>query len=640
MKSNCINLIKALLDHGGSMTARHLASLLDVTERSVKNYVAEINSYESGLIASSRKGYSIDRPRAKAMLASNENPSPQTSRERVNYIITKLITNDTSGNKNVDLYQLVDELFISFESVKKDMAKVKKKLLEYDLVILSKDSRISISGEELDKRKLLSLILYEEFKNNIMSVSVIEREFPGYDLELLKSIIKTQCEKYHYFINEYALLSLVLDVVIGMDRMKKMRTFGSSRKEGKSFGIREQELSQEIALRIEQNFHISYSQHEFEELTIILISHLMKSDFAALNIDNIRDVVGSECVKIVDDIRDLLKNTFFIDTNNKDFLVKFTLHIKNLLVRLENGYTTKNPLLEHIKSSCPMIFELAVVVADRIKKITDYEITEGEIAYIALHIGSNLETQKPMRNIVSCIIYFPQYYDFSTKLNEKIKDIFGERLEIKTAVTSIEELIAAPKGDFVVSTLPVSDVASNCVMITPFLNEKDIENIGNKLAEIELRKKKARLKKNLMQISNPKFFYKNTDLKGKYAAIRFMVDIMEREGYVKPTFFGEVLKRENQASTAFGHISVPHSLKMDANKTGMFVLLNEKKPVQWDDNSVSIILLLAINADERELFYYVYDNLIVLLLEKTNAAKVTACNTYIEFIEAIVECFQ
>lgn len=641
MKRKFIELIKIMLENDDWMTASYLASRLNVSKRSIKNYVAEINYHENELITSSRKGYSIDLSRAKKVLDNSNIKLPQTSKERVNYIITRIIINDARRDKKTDLYELEKEIFVSYETIKKDMVKVKNRLREFDLFISSTNSYIMLEGKELDKRKLLSLILYEEFSNNVMSLEIIRRQFPDYDLELLQSIIREECKKFHYFVNEYALLNLVLDIIIGMDRIKNQRTFGSSRNEGKHFGIREQELAENIAAEIERHFNISYNSIELEELTIILLSHLVKVDFATLNSDNIQNIVGKECVKIVEEIRDLLKKTYYIDTNNKDFIVKFTLHIKNLLVRLENGYTTKNPLLDHIKNTCPLIFECAVEVADKLKKVTKYDIKEDEIAYIALHIGGNLEAQKSKRKIVSCIILFPQYYDFSNKMIEKLKERYGERLEITTVITSIDEMKGVRKADLVISTIPVFEtMPTEWVMITPFLSDKDFENIEDKIQKINLKKKKVRLKKHLKQISNPKFFYKNIDFENKQEAIRFMTDIMEKEGYVQESFYDEIFYRENQASTAFGHIAVPHSIKMNANKTGMFVLLNEKKPLEWDNHSINIVLLFAINKDERAIFYDVYDNLIVLLLEKINAAKVTSCNTYIEFIEAVMNCFQ
>lgn len=641
MKSKCTELIKIMLEHDKFMTAGQLAALLSVSERSVINYISEINYQEKGLITSSRKGYSIEPAKARKVLDNTGKGLPQTSKERINYIITKIITNDANGDKKTDLYELADDLYVSFETVKKDLSKVKNRLMEFDLVISSANSYITLEGEELDKRKLLSLILYEEFSSNVMSLDIMKREFPDYDLELLQSIIQEECKRCHYFINDYALLHLVLDILIGMDRIKKARTSVRSRNEGKYFGIREQELALNIAAGIEENFNITYNAIELEELTIILISHLMKVDFGTLDSSNIENVVGKECVRIVEEIRELLKKTYYIDTNNQEFIVKFTLHIKNLMNRMAYGYMTKNPLLEHIKNTCPLIFEGAVEVAKRLKEVTEYEINEDEIAYIALHIGGALETQKSKRKIISCIILFPQYYDFSNKLLEKMKEHYGERLEIKTVITSIDELKKAEKADLVISTIPVYEtLRMEWVMITPFLSDRDFVNIDEKIQKIHLRKKKASLKKHLMQISNPQFFYKNMEFKDKEEAVRFMTNIMEQEGYVGDTYYKDVFDRENQASTAFGHIAVPHSMKMNAVKTGMFVLLNEKKPLGWDKNQVNIVLLFAINEDERAIFHDVYDNLIVLLLEKDNASKVTGCNTYIEFIEAVVECFQ
>ena len=142
-----------------------------------------------------------------------------------------------------------------------------------------------------------------------------------------------------------------------------------------------------------------------------------------------------------------------------------------------------------------------------------------------------------------------------------------------------------------------------------------------------------------MQISNPDLYCKNVNFQNKEQAIKYMTEILEKTGYVNSFYYDEVLDRERRSSTAFEHIAVPHSMKMDACKTGMFILLNEKEPIPWGDHAVNIILLFAVNKDERAIFHDVFDNLIVLLLEKPNAAKVLRSNSYIEFIEAVIECF-
>jgi lichenan operon transcriptional antiterminator len=69
----------------------------------------------------------------------------------------------------------------------------------------------------------------------------------------------------------------------------------------------------------------------------------------------------------------------------------------------------------------------------------------------------------------------------------------------------------------------------------------------------------------------------------------------------------------------------------------MAVLLNEK-PIPWGKQSVNISLLFCVQKETRNLFYDIFDNLIVLLLEASNAVKIMNCKTYDEFVEGIIDC--
>lgn len=102
-------------------------------------------------------------------------------------------------------------------------------------------------------------------------------------------------------------------------------------------------------------------------------------------------------------------------------------------------------------------------------------------------------------------------------------------------------------------------------------------------------------------------------------------------------FMAEVEDREAHSSTAFGRLAVPHSLKMEASRTGMYILLSDK-PITWGEHMVNVVLLFAINRQDRELFHEIFDNLIVLLLEYQSLEKVLGSGSYAEFIESILEC--
>jgi len=641
MNGICIKLIGIMLERDEWVTSSYLAGKLNVSGRSIKTYIAEINREEQALITSSQKGYRIDGERAKDIIRAVGVKLPQNSKERVNYIITRIFSDDATGDRRTDLFEIGEDIFVSYETIKKDMVKVRKKMMEFDLYISTTGACVSVEGTEADKRKLLSSILYDEFSSNVMSMDVIRKAFPGYDLETLQTLIQEKCKKFHYFVNEYALLNLVLDLVIGIYRIKNEKTFRKPRENGVRVGIRERELARNIASEIESLCGISYNPVEFDELTIILLSHLMKMDYSKIDADNLESVIGKPCMDVVNELRELLKNTYFIETDDLDFLVKFALHIKNLLSRLENGYQVKNPLLDHIKSNCPLIFECAVGASARLKELTGYELNEDEISYIALHIGGTLENQKSRRNRLSCTILYPQYYDFSNKMVEDLKKHYGDRIDILTVVTSVDQTDGMSDVDLLISTVPVrKSIQMDWVTVTPFLSGKDFDVIEEKIQKTNQRKIRERLRKHLMQISNPIFFSRNMNFQSKEEVIRHMTDIMVQEGYVDDTYFEEVIEREKQASTAFEYIAVPHSMKMSARKTGMFILVNEKESIQWGEQSVHIVLLFAVNKDERVIFHDVFDHLIVQLIEKPNAFKAMASESYMEFIDTVIEFFK
>ena len=605
----------------------------------MKNYIGEINYFETNLIEGSRKGYRIQRERGRELLGKQQQASlPETPGERVNYMIAQLLTNDSENGGGIDLYDISEEIFVSLETLKKDLVRVRKKLKEYGLYANVAGSEVTLEGRELDKRRLLSGILYEEFNKNIMSLDMVQKAFPDYNMELLRDIVLTECKRYHYFINDYAMVNLILDLVVSMDRIRKNCTFRTHVAEKHRYGIRETEFSGRIAGRIKEAFAVRFTELEMEELTALLVSHLMKVDYDTLNRDNIQDFIGPECSKIVGKILDYLNENYFIDTENDEFVVKFSVHIHNLLRRLDNEYSTKNPLTEHIKNSCPLIFECAVGVANCLSQLTGYRVDEDEIAYIALHIGGNLETWENQKDKLGCVLLSPQYYDLADIMMEKIEGSFSEDLVVKTVVTKPSELKQVRREELIISTIAVEpEEGQQVVQVNPFLHERDLAAIRKKIAEMKQAGKQKRLREMLLQITSPELFCKNGDMGDRKQALTHMVRALEENGYVEEGFMAEVEDREAHSSTAFGRLAVPHSLKMEASRTGVYILLSDK-PISWGEHMVNVVLLFAINRRDRELFHEIFDNLIVLLLEYQSLEKVLGSNSYEELIEAILMC--
>lgn len=116
----------------------------------------------------------------------------------------------------------------------------------------------------------------------------------------------------------------------------------------------------------------------------------------------------------------------------------------------------------------------------------------------------------------------------------------------------------------------------------------------------------------------------------KEQVIRHLHDKLYEQGYTSPSFYEDVLKREEAASTAFGNIAVPHSMKMNAERTGIALALS-KQGIQWDKQLVHVVLLIAIHEQESHLFRKLYEALILLFSQESILEQMRQCITFSEF---------
>jgi lichenan operon transcriptional antiterminator len=617
-------------------TAADLSAAMGVSVRSVKSYLSDLNSMRQGLVHSSKKGYTINRALAKQLLSASPAGRPCAPEERIRFILKKLLA---ASRESLDIYQLgEEELYVSPETIKRDLSIIRKRLREFDMYLVTTGSNVILEGSELDKRKMLSNLLYEEFSENVLSLTAIEKFFPQHDVRYVYTTVLETCKRHYFFVNEYSLLILLLDIIISVDRIKNSYTLPDKLFDH-TVVTAEYRLAQDIVRRLEDHFHITYNKFELNEIMIMIISSLIKADFNEITMQNIDSYVDADCSALLEPLRAQMASFDFIDVDNDKFMTRFMLHINNLLMRLKNNYERKNPLTGHIKTSCPMIFECAVALSDTINKKTGYMVGEHETAYIALHIGSLLSTHLSLRNKISCVLLFPDYYDYKERLIEQLSGLFGSTIIIQCIIAHPEELqtVSSPV-DLVISIVNIPNFYNvESVCVNPFMTERDFDVIRQCIERIRQKKKKRRLFEHLKEMSGPAIFRRNIAFENEDEAIRYMSGLMTENGYARESFGDEVLLREHSYSTAYGNIAVPHSMQMSATKTGMAVLINEK-PIPWGNAMVNIVLLFAIQKETRNLFYDIFDNLITLLLEAPNAAKIIGCETYDDFVKTMTDC--
>ena len=627
MKPKMIKLIRILSDYTEFVTASSLAANMDVSTRSIKSYIQEINSVYPEAIESSREGYRIDKQAARRILEESGTHIPQSSQERIVYIINSLIKSDTS----VNTYDLCDEMYVSYSTIKNDLQAVKSRLRKYDLQLNNNHDNLTVSGLEKNKRRLLSSILYDESNVNFVNLETIQNIFPEIEIELIKDSLLEIFDRFHYFVNDYSLINLVLHITIAIDRIRNRNVNTEDIHDMPPISSHEYELARNIARKIEEDFQIEYNQAEVYELALLLISRATAIDYQSITVSNLGDFITPECLALVKELISDVNSFYYIDLTEPEFLIRFALHIRNLLQRSKNNYFSRNPLTEEIKTSCPLIYDVSVCLSSIIKERTGISIND-EIAYIAFHLGSTLEAQKNLSEKVTAALYCPSYYDTNVKLTDTINRHFSSELLITNIFTEERELEKAGKSDLVLSTVPLNSVIQlPLLQISPFFTEKDVQSLRRQLTEIKTNKRRKQFREYLEYLIVPEFFERRDDLTDYDQVVRHMVVKMVSMGYVDEDFEQDIRAREQLSATAFQDFAIPHAMKMRAHKTGINVLISDT-PVRWGDKQVRIVLMLCFNRDERFIFNEIFEPLTMVLSSRENVKRLVTAGDYQEFI--------
>ena len=636
MKDNVLYVVKYLYEQSSFVSSSNIAQSLSVSPRSVKNYITDINQKYPDSIVSSRKGYKINKDSATIILDNLNSSVQKTSKQRVDYLISCII----NSVNELNIYDLCDELSVSYSTLKNEFREVKNKLEKYDLTLINKRDNYSILGLERNKRRLLSVMLYNEINVNFLDLESIETIFPNIDIVFIKKLLLDTFDVYYYYyyVNDYSFINIILHIAIAIDRIIQNNiSVDVAPQNIPSIEVNDKnyKLSKEIATKIENKFNIKYSEVEVYELTILLISRTTTIDYKTITRKNIDKFIGRDCLTLVNELIISISQYYYINLCEEEFFIRFAIHVKNLIQRSKNNRLSKNPLTEEIKKSCPLIYDVSVHLSGIIQDKMDIVINDDEIAYIAFHLGSALEFQKKINDKVLVVLYCTNYYDTNTRLASIINKKFEDDLLITSIVTDISYFDKS-RYDFILSTVPIKISNLDNVNITHFLNDNDIEKIKEKISEIKISKRKNKFRYYLNKVITPSLFEKNDSLKNEDEAIKYMSNKMFDLGYVSDRFESEIYSRERISSTAFLDFAIPHSVKMNAYKTGINVIVSEK-PISWWGQQVHIVLMMSFNISERYIFNEVFEPITMILTDKQVMNQIIKMSNYEEFINFLVD---
>ncbi|HBG1612144.1 PTS sugar transporter subunit IIA [Clostridioides difficile] len=626
-----LNFIKTQHDWIDSST---LANYLNVSTRSIRKYVNEINS-NGEFILSSKKGYKVNlNNNCQTKVDSSENISPDN---RLNLILKELIVN----SNGINIFDLSEELFVSPATIEGDIVKANKFIGSYNLKIKQSKFLLKLIGNESAKHKLMSSIIFKETGSDFLSLFDVQKIYQEYNLTKLKENIIYILKKYNLFINEYAINNILLHLMITIDRIKKNNYIDSVEVVNYIDNNVDINIAKDISNFLESEYNITLTSAELYYLVFQLTNKTTVLNYNQMDTKSLSNYIDEHFVKLTKKIIKNVYDLYLIDLSDEEFVVKFTLHVKNLISRAKNNQVLRNQIPQKLKDSYPLIYDISVYICNQIQTLENVDIDEDEISYISLHVGSFFDRQKLLEDKVLCALITPNYYDLQFKIVRDLEKRFNESIEIIQIFSDTHNLDFDNKVDMVITTLPINN---RCpipfVYVNPYLNRKDYDNIQSKFIQIKDRKNILTVQNHLEMYFSESLFMKNIYLDSAKDYIRFMGNILYENKYVKPNYIDDVLIREKMSSTAFNNnVAIPHSMKMDALKTGVCLIVNDK-PVKWGEEKVQIIAMIPINEKEKEKFNYIFESFIEILSEWNNVKELTKADNYSSFMNRIAYLIQ
>ena len=612
------------------ITGRDLGKTLGVSDRTIRSDVETINAeYGCELIrANRRSGYYIDHDLMKAQNISSQEVIPQTAQQRCVYLIKELLFR----SREINLIDLQERVFVSGYSIDNDLRKIRDMIRRYPgLRLVRSRNHIRLSGDEGDKRKLYKELLMEETKGNFVNLSAIADIWKDFDLLKLEDDFTEICEKYDFRISEMEYPLIMLHAGVSIERMLNHNYVSEEPPEAaEEEGGKEYQIADELFARISEIYKVKLVKDE-----VLRFAGLLKGKDRLTEEETREEADDME--RLMGDILELLKQEFDIDlSTDEDFRSGIITHIRLLMKRQQNQVTANDLYLQELKGKYPLVFEMAVRVAQRIEGYCGTRLNENEISFLALHLGAACERMN-LSEQYRAVAIIPYSYTMSKPCVDKLMLRFGNRMTVVRVCSFFEEKkIVQDNPDLIITTVPLKHyLGTPTVQISLFLNGEDESKVFQILNYLDKKKYHKDFVSLMERLMRKDLFHIRDSMESREAILNFLCDSLYEKGLSGENFKENVFRREALSGTSFVYgFAVPHAIEVSTRESCISIMIL-REPVKWGDFNVSLVVLLAIRDTDNSLLKVFFDWLCNIVTDNNKFQELIQSKNYEEFMNHV-----
>lgn len=630
-EENRLARILNIMEQKQSVTVDYLSEKMDVSSKTIKNDIKEINNSLKGhaIIENKNNSYILyifdisqyEQLKNEVYMHDDFMNSPNS---RTVFIMQKLM--------NTDCPYLTDELAydmnIGRTTVNGDLKKLRKMLEGYNIQIEGKtNTGISLKGNELDIRFFILENMYEG----------IYKKYP-IDLDLIDAI-KEIALKYEldsvsveYFIKFF---TIMIDRFLKGNPIVKLDEKYMELKENSSYIF-----AKEISDKISKILMTDLPEEEILFISIPIAGMRTPTNAKTIEMLNIK----KDTEELISKIKDIIKQEMNINIYSEQVMQEFMYHIKFMINRMKYGFKIRGIDTEEIKNSNSVAYAVAELAADVIEKEEKVDISKEEIALMSVYFGimidkSNLEKNKIYSIAIICGTGRISARVVESNLkkiikNETVMDIYSDSKINSEILNSYDLVISTVKLDIDTDTeiIYIKDVLDKSelkrkIELLKYSDKKEISVIKG-MNSIML----SRLDENRFFVLDKSYSYSEN--------VNMMIDILENEGHLDSGFKERIRKREEKSSMIFEDtVAFPHTINYASDNIELALGVVPENMVDEKGKYIKLVFLLGLPEDDGDdtILVRIYDEIIKIASDKKLVNEISKIDNYKDLLMYFVK---
>lgn len=497
------NILQDLVNLSTPTPAKELAKKYNVSVRTVRydidavEYLLKSNGYI--LMKKPHQGIWIeikekDKEFFKSVIGEQRASINRVlSKEERQYQIQLILL---ESNGPVTAEQLSTDLLVSRTTIMKDLNEIREEIKKYDIYLKSKP-RIGyiLAGEEKSIREYLAnmLMRYNNKNELLQLLSKIEKSDSIQEsrlnlaslnslsdvikIEDIKEAIKSGKSVMDFWIPDSSYVSLIVHISVAIDRLLKGQKIVIPKDRIEAVkDFKEYQIAMKIGKTLTDFYKVKITDSEIANITI----HLLSADLKLRSLYE-EELFNNHITlkQVVDEMVVSIRDYVNLDNNELIKLKEDILsHIRLTLKKYKLNIHYENPLLEQIKTKYFDSFELAKTMGSVFKELTNIELHEGEIGYIALHLAAHMEIikkGKKKRALVVCTTGKGSAKVLAYRIENSISDI--DIVDTLSVFDLEDKKTVIDDVDIVISTVGLVLSNKPVIKVSPLVDNSEINRI-------------------------------------------------------------------------------------------------------------------------------------------------------------------